>query len=107
MSRDRWHRGRIQLCIEENVSSLAPLLVIFGQHLLENTQQNAHGHEASEVLNQPSARHDDAPRESQNTKVHGWALELLEQDVAGDFEEHVGNKDCDMNISTRRGLDAR
>jgi hypothetical protein len=50
-------------------------------------------------MNESSARHDDAPRESQNTKVHGWALELLEQDVARDFEKHVGNEDWGFDIS--------
>jgi hypothetical protein len=63
------------------------------ESLLEDTKKDSCSHETTEVLYKSSASHDDTPAESECSQVHGRTLKLLEEDVAGDFEENVGNED--------------
>ena len=60
---------------------------------LKNTEQHPHNHEAGKVLDKAMACHDDAPRRHQDTDVDRRPGKPLQQDVAGDLEQDVWNKE--------------
>ena len=71
----------------------------FEVFLLEDSKENASDHQAGEVTDETCASHDNTPAEGEGAEVCGGALDFLEDDVARDFEEDVGDEDCGTMVS--------